>query len=78
MTAIPHAAEALTSAFSRFEHAASRVLGAALGSSDEDQAAAVVDMVEAKAQAKAAVAVVRFSDEMYQALIEIGREPQGR
>ena len=76
MTAIPHAAEALTSAFSRFEHAASRVLGAALGSNDDDQAAAAVDMMEAKAQAKAAVAVVRFSDEMYQALLDIGKEPQ--
>ena len=78
MTAIPHAAEALTSALSRFEHASSRMLGAALGANDNDQAAAVVDMIEAKAQAKAAVAVVRFSDEMYQALIEIGREPQDR
>lgn len=76
MTAIPHAAEALTSAFSRFEHAASRVLGAALGSNDDnDQVAAVVDMTEAKAQVKAAVAVVRFSDEMYQALLDIGQEP---
>ena len=78
MTAIPHAAEALTSAFSRLEHASSRVLGAALGSSDTDEAAAVVDMIEAKTQVKAAVAVVRFSDEMFQALIEIGKEPQAR
>lgn len=77
MTAIPHAAEALTSALSRFEHASSRMLGAATGAND-DQAAAVVDMIEAKAQAKAAVAVVRFSDEMFRALIDIGKEPQAR
>ncbi|WP_395646617.1 hypothetical protein [Terricaulis sp.] len=79
MTAIPHAAEALTSALSRFGHASSRMLGAANGATDDtDQAAAVIDMMEAKTQVKAAVAVVRFSDEMYQALLDIGRPTQGR
>jgi hypothetical protein len=32
----------------------------------------------AKTQAKAGVAVIRFADEMYEALLEIGQEPQRR
>jgi hypothetical protein len=31
--------------------------------------------MKAKAQAKASVAVIRFSEEMWDALIEIGKEP---
>jgi hypothetical protein len=31
-------------------------------------------MIEAKAQAKAGVALVRFADEMYEALLDIGRD----
>jgi len=74
MTAIPHAAEALTSALDRFGHASSRVLGAVTGVSDADLGAALVDMSAAKTQFKAAVAVVRFSDEMWNALVQIGQE----
>lgn len=76
MTAIPHAAEALTSAFGRFERAATRVLGAATGAGagdDEDLAASFVEMAQAKVQAKAAVATVRFSDAMWAELIDIGK-----
>jgi hypothetical protein len=73
MTAIPHAALALTSALGRFELAGSRLLEAATGSGDGAEAA-LVEKIEAKAQAKAGVALVRFADEMYQALLEIGAD----
>lgn len=78
MTAIPHAALALTSALDRFGHASARVLEAVTGADDTDLGAAFVEMSAAKTQAKAAVAVIRFADEMYQALLEIGRDPQPR
>lgn len=76
MTAIPHAAEALTSALDRFGHASSRVLGAVTGVSEDDLGAALVDMSAAKAQAQASVAVIRFSNEMWDALVKIGQEPR--
>lgn len=79
MTAIPHAAKALTSALDRFGSASSRLLEAVTGVDEhEDLGDALVDMIEAKAQAKASVAVIRFSDEMWDALIEIGQEPRER
>ena len=78
MTAIPHAALALTSALDRFGHASVRVLEAVTGAGDADLGGALVEMTEAKTQAKAGVAVIRFADEMYEALLEIGQEPQRR
>ena len=78
MTAIPHAALALTSALDRFGHASARVLEAVTGADDTDLGAALVEMTEAKTQAKAGVAVIRFADEMYEALLQIGQEPQRR
>jgi hypothetical protein len=78
MTAIPHAALALTSALDRFGHASARVLEAVTGADDRDLGAALVEMTEAKVQAKAGVAVIRFADEMYEALLQIGQEPQRR
>ncbi len=76
MTAIPHAAEALTSALDRFGHASVRLLEAVTGVDDADAGAALVDMSAAKTQLKASVAVIRFSDAMWDALIEISREPR--
>ena len=76
MTAIPHAAEALTSALDRFGHASWRVLGAVTGGDEADLGSALVDMSAAKVQAKAALAVIHFSDEMWNALVEIGQEPK--
>ena len=76
MTAIPHAALALTSALDRFGLASTRVLEAVTGASDADLAEGLVAMTEAKTQVKASVAVVRFSDEMFEALLEIGKEPR--
>ena len=78
MTAIPHAALALTSALDRFGHASVRALEAVTGGDDAALADAFVDMTEARTQAKAGVALIRFSDEMFQALLEIGREPRDR
>jgi hypothetical protein len=78
MTAIPHAAEALTSALDRFGHASARVLEAVTGADEADLGAALVEMSAAKMQAKAGVAVVRFSDEMWEALVQIGQEPRDR
>jgi hypothetical protein len=78
MTAIPHAALALTSALDRFGHASARVLEAVTGEGDGDLGASLAEMSAAKTQAKAGVAVIRFADEMWDALIEIGQEPQPR
>jgi hypothetical protein len=78
MTAIPHAALALTSALDRFGHASARVLEAVTGGDDVAMGEAFVDMIEAKTQAKAGIAVIRFSDEMFAALMEIGHEPADR
>lgn len=78
MTAIPHAAVALTSALDRFGHASARVLEAVTGADDRALGNALVDMSTAKAQAKAGVALIRFSDEMFDALVAIGQEPRAR
>ena len=78
MTAIPHAALALTSALDRFELASVRVLGAVTGAEDENLGAALADLSAAKTQVKASVTVVRFADETWGALIAIGAEPQPR
>ena len=78
MTAIPHAALALTSALDRFGHASARVSEAVTGGGEGDLGAALVEMSAAKTQAKAGVALIRFADEMYEALLEIGQEPQPR
>jgi hypothetical protein len=76
MTAFPHAAEALTSALDRFGHASARVLEAVTGAGDADLGESLVEMTKAKVQAKASIAVIRFSDEMWDALVAIGEEPQ--
>ena len=76
MTAIPHAGMALTSALDRFEHASLQVLEAVTGASDANIAEGFVAMSAAKTQVKASVALVRFADEMYDALLEIGQEPK--
>ena len=73
MTAIPHAAEALTSASGRFERSSARLLEAASGAGG-DMAEPMVEMIVAKTQFKASLAVVRFADAMWDALIEISRD----
>ncbi|MBX3511451.1 MAG: hypothetical protein KF700_09630 [Hyphomonadaceae bacterium] len=76
MTAIPHAAMALTSALGRFEHSSLQLLEAATGGGDGDLGAALAGMTAAKTQFKAGVAVIRFSEQMWDALIELAQEPQ--
>jgi len=76
MTAIPHAAVALTSALGRFDAAASRAVEAATGADDVAMGEALVEMTQAKTQAKAGVAIIRFADEMWDALLSIGRDSQ--
>jgi hypothetical protein len=76
MTAPPHAAWALTSALGRFDRASARLVEAATGEGEPE--AAMVEMAEAKTQVEAGVAVVKFADEMWNALMEIAREPRRR
>ena len=71
MTAIPHAAEALTSALDRFEQASTRLLGAVSGVTDDDVGEQLVEITAAKMQFSAGVALIHFSDEMWSALIDI-------
>ena len=78
MTAIPHAALALTSALDRFEHAGSRMLGAVTGADDASIGSAFVDMSTAKVQAVAAISMIRFSDEMWKALVDMSQETHTR
>lgn len=76
MTAIPHAAEALTSASGRFERSSARLLEAASGGAGADMGEALADMSLAKTQFKAGVALMRFADEMWDALIDLAQEPK--
>lgn len=78
MTAIPHAALALTSALDRFGHASARVLEAVTGADEADLGAALADMSAAKTQARAGVAVIRFADEMWDEILRIGQPPLQR
>lgn len=76
MTAIPHAAEALTSALDRFEQASSRLLGAVSGATSDDAGEQLVQISAARAQFSAGVALIHFSEEMWSALVEINtRQP---
>ena len=76
MTAIPHAGMALTSALDRFGHAGSRVLEAVTGRGDANLGASLAAMRDAKVQAIASISVIRFSDEMYKALLELAQEQE--
>lgn len=78
MTAIPHAAMAITSALDRFKPASSRALEAVTGASDADMSASFVNMRETKVQAIAGVSIIRLSDGMYRALLELTRESTDR
>ncbi|MBS0385752.1 MAG: hypothetical protein JSS00_10445 [Proteobacteria bacterium] len=71
MTAIPHAAEALTSALDRFERASVRLLGAVSGATSDDVGEQLVQVSAAKVQFSAGVALIHFSDEMWTALLDI-------
>ena len=72
MTAIPRAAEALASASGRFERSSLRLLDAVSGGG-EDAGGALADIMTAKVQYKASLAVIRFSNEMWDALLDLRR-----
>jgi hypothetical protein len=74
MTLLVQTTDALTGATDRFEHASMRLLGAVSGGDMDDAGAALADMSAARVQFKAAAAVIRFSNEMWDALLEIGRD----
>jgi len=76
MTAIPHAAEALTSALDRLDRANTRVLGAVSGVGGEDVGSALADASQAQMQFRAALSLVRFSDDMLQELIKMAANDQ--
>jgi len=76
MSAIPSPALALTRAFDRLERSGARVVNAAQSADGADLAPAIVDQMDAKAQARAAMALVKFSDEMTKALLDIARQPR--
>jgi hypothetical protein len=69
MTAIPHAALALTSALGRFERARSRQLEAAnsVGDAEGD----LSEASEAKTLVRASIGVLHVSDGMWTALLEL-------
>lgn len=74
MSATPSPALALTRAFGRLEPPGARVVNAAQG--DGDLTAALVEQIEVKTHILAALALVRFSDEMVRELLELGRDPR--
>jgi hypothetical protein len=78
MTAIPHAAGALTSALGRFDSASVRALEAAAGVGKSDFGVALVEVMSARAQAIAAISAIRFSDDMWKALLDLNRDPEKR
>ncbi|MEQ1619599.1 MAG: hypothetical protein ABL883_14790 [Terricaulis sp.] len=72
MTATPHAAKALTSALGRFENASGRWIEAAIGAGSADaQMSALAGIIQARAQVQATVAVQRFSDDMWDSVLEL-------
>lgn len=74
MTALlPAAATAIDNASRLFERSGVQLLDAVSGG-DADAGAALVGMAQAKAQFHAGVALIRFSNEMWDALLEIGAD----
>lgn len=61
---------ALGAAQTRFQRAGETLMRSVSG---DDGAGAVTEMIRARHEAQAAVQVVRFSDELFKALIEIAR-----
>jgi hypothetical protein len=76
MSAIPSPALALTRAFDRLERSSARVINAAQSADGAELPTAIVDQMDAKAQARAAIALVKFSDEMTKALLDLARQPR--
>ena len=76
MSAITSPALALTRALDRFDRASARALNATRVSDNEDVelTSALMDQRAAITEVKAVRASVRFSDEMWKALLELSKE----
>lgn len=72
MTAIPHAALALTSALDRFDTASQQLIGAVTGAGG-DPGAAIAEMTMAKSQIRAGVIALRLSDDMWRTLTDLAK-----
>lgn len=70
-TAIPHAAEALTSALDRLDRANTRVLGAVSGAANENIGSALAEASQARMQFRATVSLIKISDQMFHELVNI-------
>lgn len=74
MSAITSPALALTRALDRFDRASARALNATRESEDVELTSALVDQRAAITEVKAIRASVRFSDEMWKALLDLSKE----
>ena len=76
MTALlPAAATTLDNAARLFERSGAQLLDAASGGKS-DAGTAIVGMTQARAQFHVGIALIRFSNEMWDALIDIGAHPR--
>lgn len=73
MNAMAIAQYGMLAASRRFEDAAQRTVEAASGATDGDLVSGIVDMTQAKTAFAASAKVMRFADEMWDALLEIQR-----
>lgn len=74
MSAITSPALALTRALDRFDRASARASAAAQKTDDVELTSALVDQRAAVTEVKAIRASVRFSDEMWKALLDLSKE----
>jgi len=72
MSVTAAALNALSNATARFASASTDLLASVSGQSNADSGAAIAQQIEAKTQFDAGVGVVKISDEMYNALIQVG------
>ena len=73
MNGIATSAHAITSAFARYDRASEKLTASFSGASNDNAAEALAEQIEAKAEVKANVGVVRMADEMFKALLDIAR-----
>ncbi len=73
MLAIPSPMLALARAFDRFELSTARMLDATQGVNGADLESALNKQSQALVEVKASVATVRFAEDLWQALLEIGK-----
>ncbi len=74
MSSLLSGVSAITNGVARFERASQSLLRASAGDESADAAGAIVEQISAKHQVAAGAATVRLADDMYKALLEIGRD----